>query len=310
MTPLRSAPVATIAAAFDIGSNTIKMTVARLNHAGLLVEIGGGTATVRLGAGVMETGRLAGDRIAAALAALDQLSTEARALGATRLIGVATEATRVATNGPEFLNQVEARFGIQIRVISGLEEAALTFRGLAVTTDVTGSLLIADIGGGSTELIQVRESQPFAAHSLRLGSGALTDQFVRADPPSATELAACGAEAAARLAAHGELPPPGTRLLAVGGTGEYLARLAEPAAPLSATSIARVLTRLQGVAAAPLAEELAITEARARVLPAGIAIIAAIVDWLRPPRVDVARSGIRTGLLLELREEERLGARA
>nr|MDQ3045045.1 hypothetical protein [Chloroflexota bacterium] len=192
----------------------------------------------------------------------------------------------------------------------GLEEAALTFRGLAATTDVTGHLMIADVGGGSTELIQVRESQPVAAHSLRLGSGALTDQFILANPPTATEIAACVAEATARLAAHGPPPELGARLLAVGGTGEFLAELVGSEVSLTAESIERVLTRLQTLSAASLADELTIAEARARVLPAGVAIIAALVAWLAPPRVDVTRSGIRTGLLLELCEEERLGARA
>jgi exopolyphosphatase/pppGpp-phosphohydrolase len=88
------------------------------------------------------------------------------------------------------------------------------------------------------------------------------------------------------------------RLLVVGGTGEYLARLIPPSEALNAETVETVLDRLAGIAAQALAGEIGIAEARARVLPAGIAVIAALVDRIQPGKIEVARSGIRTGLLL------------
>src|SRR5215216_5059670 len=93
-------------AAFDIGSNSIKMTVGRSNGAGGVDEFVWRSETVRLGAGIEETGRLA---------ALRQFAREARDAGATRLIGVATEATRVAENGEAFLACVRDETGLELK---------------------------------------------------------------------------------------------------------------------------------------------------------------------------------------------------
>ena len=255
------------------------------------------------GAGAAATGRLAEDRIAAALVVLRRFAAEAKKLGATRLLGVATEATRAAANGPEFLARVR-ELGWDVRVIGGDEEAALSFRGLAATTDVSGSLVVGDIGGGSTEVIVAEGGVPRAARSVRLGSGTLTDRHVAADPPTPEELRDCRVAAAEALASLVLPRGPETRLVAVGGTGEYLARLVPGAAGpggsgIGPAAVEEVLERLTRVSAAELAGTLGIPEARARVLPAGVAIVAALADRVLPGRIETARSGIRTGLLLE-----------
>lgn len=289
--------------AFDIGSNSIKMTVARPSPALGIEEIGWNAATVRLGAGLDATGRLADDRVEAALVALHGFAAEARAMGAARLVAVATEAARVAANGPAFLDRVARETGIEVRLIDGDEEAALTFRGLAAAIDVSGDLLVADIGGASTELIVARDGAFVAARSVPLGSGRLADRLTLTDPPRPDELAACRATAASLLGpVLSSLASPsggGARLVLVGGTGEYLARLVPDERRIAPAAIDAVLDRLAHLTAAALAESLSIADARARVLPAGVAIVAALVDGVRPGRIEIARSGIRTGLLLD-----------
>ncbi len=287
-----------VAAAVDIGSNSIKMTVARPAPDGGIQVLAMASETVRLGQGAEASGRLAEDRVDAALATLKRFAERARGKGATCLIGVATEATRAAANGRDFLERVQREAGWEIRVISGDEEADLTFRGLAATIDVGGEVVVADIGGGSTEVIGAVDGKVRSARSLRLGSGALTDRLVPSDPPAAAELAACRA-AAAGLLGSVDVPTGDTaRLLVVGGTGEYLARLVPAERVLDAAAIEAVLALLQEVEAASLAAALGIAEARARVLPAGVAVVAALVDRIQPGKIEVARSGIRTGLLL------------
>ncbi len=299
--PDRPAPVL---AAVDIGSNSIKMSVARPRPGGGLEELASASETVRLGAGLERTGRLADDRVEAALAALTRFAAQARARGAQRLLGVATEATRVAANGPAFLARAERDTGWTLRVISGAEEAALTFRGLAASTDVSGRVVIADIGGGSTELIVAEDGRVCSARSFPLGSGRLTDRLLPADPPSAADLSALLREATAEVAAAGDVPiGPETRLITVGGTGEYLARLVGTERPLEVESIDDVLARLGRTPAAAIAAELGIAEARARVLPAGVTIVRALVERLAPGRVEAARSGIRAGVLLAAFDE-------
>ncbi len=288
-----------VVAAVDLGSNSIKLTVGRPDGAEGVEALATASETVRLGAGVAATGRLADDRIEAALVALVRFAKVARKHGATRLVGVATEATRRAANGAAFLDRVRAETGWEIRPISGDEEAALTFRGLAATTDLAGSVVVADIGGGSTEVIVARDGAIGDARSLPLGSGSLTDRLVVSDPPTAAEVAACQAAAAEAIA---PLPlPPGAeaRLVVVGGTGEYLARLVPDPHAVDAAAVAAVLGLLERMPVAEVAATVGIPEARARVLPAGIAVVLALADRLNPTRVEVARSGIRTGLLLD-----------
>jgi exopolyphosphatase/guanosine-5'-triphosphate,3'-diphosphate pyrophosphatase len=288
-----------IIAAFDIGSNTIKMTVGECSGNGRFRELASATETVRLSEGIERSGSLRRDRIDAALSAITRFAIDARAAGAGRLIGVGTEALRVAENGPAFLERVQRDIGIDCRVITGAEEAALTFRGLAAELDLSGSILIADIGGGSTELVAAKDGTLIDSRSVPLGSGRLTDRLVTHDPPTVTEIDACRTAARQRLDQDWQRAIEPDRLIAVGGTGEFLMRLVPHEPPASAKDINHVLHRLSTLPAAELARLITIPEARARVLPAGVAIVAAIADCTKPPIIEAARSGLRSGLLLD-----------
>lgn len=293
-----------VAAAIDIGSNSIKMTVARITENGGIEEIDWVTTPVLLGQGLETTGRLDDGRIEAAIATLRQYAERAGKLGAVRIVAVATEATRAAENGAAFIGRVRAETGVDVRTIDGNEEAALTFRGLAATSDLSGMSLIADIGGGSTELIVAQDGTLLAARSLLLGSARLTDRYVQSDPPSAENLEACERDAHRVLdEAAGTLALPqiaAPRLIVLGGTGEYLARLVEPATEFDLAAIRTIQAQLLAVTAAELSARADIPEARARVLPAGSAIVAALAKRFKPEHVEIARSGIRAGMLLDL----------
>jgi exopolyphosphatase/guanosine-5'-triphosphate,3'-diphosphate pyrophosphatase len=285
-------------AAFDIGSNTIKMTVGRHRKSDGLEETLWRAETVRLGQGVDETGRLAEDRMNAAAETIARFAEEARGQGVTRLIGVATEATRIAANGEAFLDRIREETGLELAMISGDREAELTFRGLSATTDISGSLLVADIGGASTELITAEGGKVESSRSIPLGSGRLSDRHVRHDPPLKTEVDACRSEAIEMLRPFQSDLGKRERLIAVGGTGEYLMPLIPHEGPASIEDVDHVLEFLQTVPAAELVERLAIPLARAKVLPAGVAVVRALADLTEPKTIEGARSGIRTGLLL------------
>jgi exopolyphosphatase/guanosine-5'-triphosphate,3'-diphosphate pyrophosphatase len=293
--------------AIDLGSNTIKLTVARPGAQGGIEELLLAAETVRLGAGLGATGRLADDRIEAALAVLREYAATARDLGATRLIGVATEATRRAANGPAFLERVHLETGWEVKVISGDEEADLTFRGIALHGELGGLVVIADIGGASTELIVADSGTVVTSRSVAVGSGTLTDTLVVADPPTDAELAACSAEAAATIATVA-MPTEPARLIAVGGTAEYLAQLVGGNPAVSRLDLDVALAICQAQPSDLLATTLSIPPPRARVLPAGIAVIRALADMLGSGQVEVAASGIRTGLLLDTFAEIRSAA--
>jgi exopolyphosphatase/pppGpp-phosphohydrolase len=293
----------TTAAAIDIGSNSLKMTVGKPDGKGGVEQIAWASEVMRLGEGVEATGRLDERRMDSALDALRRFADQARDLGATRVVAVATDATRSATNGETFLEEVRKETGIEVRVIDGDEEAALTFRGLAASMDLSGPVLIADIGGGSTELIAAVDGELKVARSIGLGSGRLTERLVRSDPPTEAELAVCEAEAA-RTIADGmralDLPAETVkRLVLVGGTGEYMARLLPDDRGVDLPAVRQILDDLTTVAATELAVRIGAPEARVRVLPAGVAIVMAIASNARPDSIEISHSGVRAGLLLE-----------
>jgi exopolyphosphatase/pppGpp-phosphohydrolase len=305
--PDRAAAPGPVLAAIDIGSNSIKMTVARRRPDGAIRDIGWRSEVVRLGAGIDQTGRLADDRIEAAVDALRRFAHDARELGASRILAVATEATRVAANGAAFLDRVRDELGIDVVTIDGEREAELSFRGLAATADVNGEVIVADIGGGSTELIYARDEGLVRSASVALGSGRLTDRYVVADPPTSAELLACRRHAQEELSPSfaGLRVPAGVhvRLILVGGTGDYLGRLVPNRGEVTLADVDVVQVRLQHVPAAELAAELGIPEPRARVLPAGIAAAKALIELITPMAIAVGQSGLRAGLLLEAFEE-------
>ena len=295
-------PSLTMAAAIDIGSNSIKMTIGRANEEGGVDQFEWASEVVRLGQGLDRTGNLEEERIEAAIETLARFAAQARERGVMCIVAVATEATRAAANGAMFLERVRDQTGIDVRVVDGQAEANLTFRGLAADTDLTGSVLVADIGGGSTELIAARDGVIQAVQSLPLGSGRLTERFIVADPPFPEELVSCEKEADAVI--QGARPPGllaamATRLIVVGGTGEIMARLITDDEHINQDVVRVVLGKLATLSASELADEIDIPEARARVLPAGVAIVAAIATRLNPERIEISRSGIRAGLLLQ-----------
>src|SRR5215217_3180 len=299
---MRSDTPPSIAAAIDIGSNSIKMTIGRADGNGGVDQLDWASEVVRLGQGLDQTGLLDEERIENAIETLGRFAAQARQRGATQVVAVATEATRAAANGASFLDRVRVETGIDVRVIDGQAEAALTFRGLTTEVDLTGSIVVSDIGGGSTELIVARDATVQAARSLPLGSGRLTDRFIASDPPRLEELADCETAAAVAVQAVRALDlPPGseTRLIVVGGTGEFMVRLIPDEAHIDLAAVRLVLAKLATLSAAEVADEISIPEARARVLPAGVAIVAAIASSLDPERIEISRSGIRAGLLLE-----------
>lgn len=284
-------------AAFDIGSNSIKMTIATVSADGVH-ETASMAQTTRLGEGIDKTGRLADDRISATLNALGKMSDRASADGVTRRIGVATEAVRIAANGADFLRTINERFGIAVATISGDEEAALAYDGLAATMPLEGLVVMADIGGASTEIVAATGERKDISQSLPLGSGRLTDRLVTSNPPSIEELHACRDAATAILTPSGVGAHQGGKLYATGGTGEYMARLIGKQSGIESSEVRGLLRRLTTIGAEQVAETAGIPVARAKVLPAGIAIVVSLCDLTNPVEIIGAPGGVRTGLLL------------
>jgi exopolyphosphatase/guanosine-5'-triphosphate,3'-diphosphate pyrophosphatase len=179
-------------AAIDCGTNTIKLLVADLDPAtGSERELVREMRMVRLGQGVDRTGRFAEEALERVFAAVDEYAAAIAAHDASAIRFCATSAARDAKNAEAFLGGVEERLGARPEVVTGEEEARLSYAGAtrALSPGHRPPHLVVDIGGGSTELIlgdghgQVR-----AARSLDVGSVRLTERLLRSDPPTEEEL--------------------------------------------------------------------------------------------------------------------------
>ncbi|MFL5936426.1 MAG: Ppx/GppA family phosphatase, partial [Gaiellaceae bacterium] len=187
-------------AAVDLGTNTTRLLVADVDD-GRVDEVSLRQQITRLGEGVHARRRLLPLPIARVRNVLTDFRREAESLGAERVLAVATSAVRDAENGEAFLGEIEWSYGFATRLLSGDEEAELTFCGAALGRDLTEETLLLDVGGGSTEFV-VGGAEGLRFHeSLDLGSVRLTERFLHTDPPTADELDAC-ARAARNLLAE------------------------------------------------------------------------------------------------------------
>jgi len=190
-------------AAVDCGTNSIRLLVAEPDGAGGLRDVDRRMLIVRLGQGVDATGRLADAALERTFAACEEYAAVLRDLGAHRLRFVATSAARDADNGDVFVAGVRSRLGVTPEVVTGDDEAALSYdgatRGLGAAT-LPPPYLVLDIGGGSTELVlgdghgHVR-----AAESVDIGSVRMTERHLSGDPPAQDEIDAAAAEVDAVL---------------------------------------------------------------------------------------------------------------
>jgi exopolyphosphatase/guanosine-5'-triphosphate,3'-diphosphate pyrophosphatase len=185
-------------AAIDLGTNSTRLLVADVED-GRVDEVVRLLAITRLGEGVDEQRLLQPEPIARVHRVLDGYRAEADALGAERVLAVATSAVRDAANGADFLAELGRRYGFATRLLDGGEEAETTFRGVVSDRSLDRETLVVDIGGGSTELLVGGSAGVAFATSLQAGCVRITERFLHHDPPSPDELVAAAAEVRALL---------------------------------------------------------------------------------------------------------------
>jgi exopolyphosphatase/guanosine-5'-triphosphate,3'-diphosphate pyrophosphatase len=176
-------------AAIDVGSNSIHMVVAQVESDGRFHVLDRAKEMVRLGHRSLNKGRLSPEAIEAGIRTLGAFRTLAERQGVTRFKAVATSAVREASNGGDFIREVEKKIGLRVKVIPGREEARLVYLGVRQAIDLRGEpSLIMDAGGGSVELVVTEDDRPLAMHSAKIGVARLSEKFVSADPPDGKDL--------------------------------------------------------------------------------------------------------------------------
>ncbi len=284
-------------ACIDIGSNTTRLLVADCDGE-RLVEVHQERAFTHVGRALTTSDEIEADKIVEVVEVVAGQLQRARELGAADVRGVATAAIRRAANRDALVSALRESCGLEVSVLSAAEEARLAFSGAARTLGhaPAGPLGVVDVGGGSSELVVGTSPDRIDWYvSVPIGSGQLTHECLHSDPPSADEIGRASVVIRETLGAVA--PPPAACVVAVGGSATSLRRIAGPL--LHAGAFARVLELLAAERAIDVARRFELDADRVRLLPAGLLILEAAADRFGAP-LEVARGGLREGLLLEV----------
>jgi exopolyphosphatase/guanosine-5'-triphosphate,3'-diphosphate pyrophosphatase len=310
------APIAVV----DMGTNSTRLLIARVDDDGGVEELERRSTVTRLGQGVDASGRLSDEAIGRVLDVLEKYRGLIDESGAETVVALATSAVRDSENGEQFRDSLRDRFGFEARTISGDEEAGLTFRGAtSARTDRDQSTLVIDIGGGSTELVVGRPGADPDFHvSTQAGSVRQTERHLHDDPPAPEQLAALLEEVRGIVeeAVPSEVRASVTHGIAVAGTATQVASIAraldhgqegEPGDVGGrgvhgyVLELSRVHAILERLAAVPLErrrETPGLDPDRAPTIVAGAAILVVAMEAFGLARVEASETDILHGAAL------------
>lgn len=307
-------------AAIDVGSNTVHVTVGRpLRDRFDLDVLADDTEMVRFGADISAMGRIGDERLARALDVLRSQMATARKLSATNVLGIATEGLRGASNSAEVRDRIASETGLELHIVTGEQEAALTYWG-AISGDepLARRRAVLDLGGGSMEVVVGEGTHVQWRTSLPLGSGHMHDKYASSDPPQVDELKHVATLTRETLAKQPK-PQPVDEVIAVGGSATTLAYFAlrSPAIPnpegtsppgtpflqsvpgsLTSDQLDAMIGDLCQMPASEVASRYGIQSARTPLLAPGAEVLRTTLAWLGADRMRISRRGIREGAIL------------
>jgi exopolyphosphatase/guanosine-5'-triphosphate,3'-diphosphate pyrophosphatase len=288
-------------AAVDVGSNTVHVLVAEVHEhdqGPRLQDVAHHVEMPQLGAEVARTGRIGPRKSEETIAALRSVLGRAADNGYDHLVAGATAAVRRAADGAEFLARASKEIGTPVRLISDRREAELSFDGVASRHAAPKGWLMADVGGGSTELVVANGRHLEGWASLELGSGSFAERFL-SDPPLPGERDQLRAAAMERVR---EAPDSAaTKFVVTGGTAANLPVVLSRRRPPSLLTTAALLVtagRLDSAPATEVAAAVGLSEGRVRALRGGVEILLLLLDYYGLDRFHVSYEGLRHGMLL------------
>ena len=306
-------------AAIDIGSNSVRLFVAEALRGGAYRILDEEREPTRLGRSVSSLGRLDDESMEKTLAALRSFKEIAAGYQVSMLRTIATCAVRESRNGPEFCRRVREEVGLEIEVISGEREARLAFASVQNAFDLAGrNVVMADIGGGSTEIVFATGNLIESIFSTPLGAVRLTEQFSLADPQDAAafqqSLDQLEAEITTVLKKQTARPLFAPHLLVgCGGTfttlGEVVmaakraANLPVAGYQVSHAEVRHLLDRLRKLPLRARRAMPGMTPDRADIIIAGLSIVDALMKRFRVNLLAVHTRGVRDGLVREMIDE-------
>jgi exopolyphosphatase / guanosine-5'-triphosphate,3'-diphosphate pyrophosphatase len=279
-------------AVVDIGTNSTRLLICDVRESGALTELVRRTQVTRLGEGVDAAGALSDAAIARVLGTLDEYAAEIGRLDVDARIAVLTSAVRDSSNGGALLEVVRERYGLEASVLSGDEEAQLTFLGAMSDRDPTDetATLVIDVGGGSTELVIGRGRAVDFHVSLQVGVVRQSERHLSGDPPELAALKALGRDVRGLI--ERDVPPAvrelPTRAIAVAGTATSLAAVDQSLEPYDAalvhgywleiTTARLLLARLGSMPLAERRDTRGLHPDRAPTILAGIVILIEVLE--------------------------------
>ena len=298
-------------AAVDIGSNSVRLKISRL-QAGRLKEVHEDREVTRLGEGVFSGGLLSPEAMSETVRVLRRFNRAIQECGTDSVKVVATAALRDARNARIFLEWVRSTTGWTIEIISGLEEARLIHLGIISAGRVgADSVLLLDLGGGSCELTLSREGQIRDTVSLPLGAVRLTGEFLQHDPPRKSELRRLQGFAAREIARIQDriraarvgavIATSGTAAALMGATSHLVRpRKRRPATYVTRETIRRIANQLTGQTLEQRRKVPGIGPRRAEIICAGALAYAELLERCHLPGFRYSALGLRDGILAQM----------
>ncbi|MFZ9608079.1 MAG: hypothetical protein ACO3BX_03195 [Candidatus Limnocylindrus sp.] len=287
-----------IGAVADIGSNSIHLLVA-VTDGVRLGSLTDESIPSELGRLVERREEIGGRATSDVIEALERFHARALRLGAGSLTVVATEPLRRARDRSNVIKEIRGRLGLEPMVLEHEEEGLLTVLGLIHPHDRSKPLLVGDIGGGSTEIVRLTPGRPPVAQGFPIGSARLMTRVNYSDPPKLREWRALRDHAQTAFSA---LPAgDAAQLVLVGGTATRLLKLVPETLLSHAVQPADMRLmgeRLASLSSAEISSAFAISERRARLLPAGLSILEALLQQTGVTDLRVDRGGIREGVII------------
>lgn len=295
----------------DIGSNTVHLLIVDAHVGGAPLPAVSHKTELRLSQQTNKSGQIRAEAVAELVGFIRDSLLVAEDMGVTEVMAFATSAIRSAANGEAVLADVAEQTGVDVALLTGQEEARLTF--LAVRRWFgwsAGRLLVADIGGGSLELAVGSDEDPEAAFSLDVGAGRLTSRFIDSEPASADALRAMRKHARAQIGAVvGGIRRAGVprKSVATSKTFRQLARIAGAAPGSDGPFVPRSLSRadlrtwvpkLAAMTEPERSKLPGVSEGRAGQLLAGAVVAEAAMDLLDIEEFDLCPWALREGIIL------------
>jgi exopolyphosphatase / guanosine-5'-triphosphate,3'-diphosphate pyrophosphatase len=297
-------------AVVDLGTNSTRLLIADVEGGGI-TEVERRTTVTNMGRGVDHASRICSDAIEDVCGVIADYKAYYEEMGAERVMAVATSAVRDATNGEAFIAELRERFALDARMLTGEEEARLTYLGATAQRPAEEPTLVFDIGGGSTELV-IGAGQEIDFHtSLQAGTIRQSERHLSGDPPDTRELEDLATDVRNLIDSAIAAQPEGeraTRAIAVAGTPTSLAAIDQELEPYDSERVhgyriglQRVQRMLSRLASAPLAERLRIPglhPGRAPTIVAGTVILVQVMRAFGMEEIEVSEHDILHGSAL------------